>query len=227
MKYLDKFLKILKTDRNTFFTYVLTLLTFYICIDRVVEMLFMCISGISVSYWGPIKYTFALACPVFAFLFSYSSKFASDKKTKIAFFNVYAIALYILGISMLTQWINKASWLLLFTSPNYIEIVSNFRDLIRPAFTAISCYIPLVTFFTLFKFLYFKVDDVKDIKDSISDYSGINLSDKKEGWGPYTCEMTICKDADTGKTVKIPESRRFEATLVVGVSGSRKNINDI
>ena len=67
LKYLDKFLSKLKTDRNTFFTYVLTLCTIYIAIDRLVEMIFMFLTGISVSYWGPIAYTFALACPIFAF----------------------------------------------------------------------------------------------------------------------------------------------------------------
>ena len=79
LKYLDKLLKILKTDRNTFFTYILTLCTIYIVIDRVVELLFLIFTGIGVSYWGPITYTIALACPVFAFLFSGSSKYASSE----------------------------------------------------------------------------------------------------------------------------------------------------
>lgn len=73
-KYIDKFLKMLKTDRNTFFTYVLTLFSVYFCIDRVVEMILLCFTGISVDYWGPFMYTIAIACPVFAFLFSASSK---------------------------------------------------------------------------------------------------------------------------------------------------------
>ena len=67
LKYLDKFLKILKTDRNTFFTYILTLFTIYFAVDRIVEMLLITFTGISVDYWGPFMYTFALACPVFAF----------------------------------------------------------------------------------------------------------------------------------------------------------------
>ena len=79
MKYIDKFLKKLKTDRNTFATYVLTLISFYICIDRLLEILFIAFTGLSVSYWGPIKYTFALACPIFAFYFSFASKFVTDK----------------------------------------------------------------------------------------------------------------------------------------------------
>ena len=39
MKIIDKFLNFLKTDRNTFATYILTLITVYLAVDRVVEML--------------------------------------------------------------------------------------------------------------------------------------------------------------------------------------------
>ena len=38
LKYIDKFLKFLKTDRNTFVTYILTLISAYILIDRLVEL---------------------------------------------------------------------------------------------------------------------------------------------------------------------------------------------
>ena len=67
MKYIDKFLKKLNTDRNTFATYTLTLITVYLAIDRIVEILLMIFTGVSYSYWGPIKYTFALACPDYAY----------------------------------------------------------------------------------------------------------------------------------------------------------------
>ena len=221
-KYIDKFLKVIKTDRNTFFTYLLTLVSVYLCVDRIVEVLFMCFSGISVDYWGPFMYTFALACPVFAFLFSGGSKFATDDKKKFSLFTLYCIALYIIGISMLVQWLNKLCWILLFSVPNYDGIVNGFIDLIRPAFTALACYIPLITFYPFFRKMYTSFADTKDIRDSIADYNGIDLSDTKEGWGPYTCEMFICKDGETGKIVKIPECRRFESTLIVGTSGSGK-----
>lgn len=222
LKYLDKFLKVLKTDRNTFFCYVLTLFSFYFCIDRVVEMLFMCFSGMSVSYWGPFMYTFALACPVFAFLFSGNSKFATDDTKKVSLFVLYYIALYILGLSMIVQWINKILWVLIFFLPNYTVIVTEFSDLLKPAFTALACYLPVVTFYPFFRHIYTNLLDTKNIVDSIADYNGINLNDTKEGTGPYTCEMFICKDGETGKTIKTPESRRFESTLIVGVSGAGK-----
>ena len=222
MKYIDKFLNKLKTDRNTFITYVLTLISAYICIDRIVEILFIMFSGLSVSYWGPIRYTLALACPVFAFYFSFASKFVKDKYTKLSFLYTYTIVLYIVGISMLIQWINHFSWLLLFSVPNYSYIITNFMDLIKPAFSAVAWYIPVCTFFPLFKWLITVVDDTLYIKESIWDYGGIDLSDKSIGMGPFTSEMYLCRDNETGKTINIPEARRFEATLVVGVSGSGK-----
>lgn len=222
MKYIDMFLKKLKTDRNTFATYVLTLISVYITIDRISEILFIMFSGISVSYWGPIKYTLAMACVVFAFYFSPSSKFVEDKNTKLQFFYTYTIILYIVVISMVIQWINQLGWLMLFSVPNYSYIITSFMDLIKPAFSSFAWYIPICTFFPLFKWLYTTVDDTLFIKESIWDYAGIDLSDKSVGMGPYTCEMFLCKDRETGKAVKTPETRRFEATLIVGVSGSGK-----
>lgn len=212
----------LKTDRNTFATYILTLISIYIVIDRVVEILFIGFSGISVSYWGPIQYTLALACPIFAFYFSYASKFVTNSNIKLSFLYLYTIVLYLVITSMVVQWVNRIGWLLLFSVPNYSYVISNFMDLIKPAFSAFAWYVPICTFYPLFKFFYFKVNDVKDIKDSIFDYQGIDLSNKKEGTGPYTCEIILCKDNKDSKVIKIPETRRYESMLVVGNSGSGK-----
>lgn len=222
LKILDKFLKFLKTDINTFFTYVLTLVTAYLVVDRVVEMLLMIFTGMGHSYWGPIQYTLALACPVFAFLFSGSSKFADCDEIKLTFFDVYLISLYILIISMVTQWVNQAGWMLLISVPNYAELVTNFSNLIRPAFSALAVYFPLTTFYPLVKWLIGTVHDTKNIVDSIYDYGGIDLSNKSAGTGQYTCEVEICKDSESGKIIKISEDKRFYQMLVVGVSGSGK-----
>lgn len=222
MKLIDKFLKKLKTDRNTFATYVLTLISIYICIDRLVEVILIGATGISVDYWGPIKYTLALACPIFAFYFSFASKYVTEDWVKLHFFYIYSIALYIMLISMVIQWVNQIGWLILFAVPNYSYIITTFMDLIKPAFSAFAWYLPVCTFFPIYKWLYWKVHDTKDVRDSVFDYGGIDLSDKKEGLGPYTCEILICKDSETGKIIKTPEVRRFEATFVCGVSGSGK-----
>ncbi len=222
LKKIDKFLKWLGTDRNTFVTYILTLATLYIMVDRVVELLMLFFTGIGVSYWGPITYTFALACPVFAFLFSGSSSFAKSYKLKVTYLYVYCIALYVIGISMAVQWINGLLWLLFLSVPNYTTIVTEFSNLIRPAFQSIAIYLPLVTFYPLFKWLFTTINESKDIRDGINDYGGIDLSDKKAGMGPYTCENILCRDKVKGHIAKIPEARRFNPALIVGISGTGK-----
>ena len=222
MKFIDKFLKVLNTDRNTFATYVLTLISVYLAVDRVVEMLLMIFTGVSYSYWGPIQYTLALACPIFAFLFSGQSKFATSKMKKVTLFYVYVIGLYIIAISMFTQWLNMGAWLLLLSVPNYVEIITDFSDLVTPAMVSISLYLPLATIFPFFKWLYFGVNDSTDQIRSIWDYGGISLANKKEGKGPYTCEVYLCYDYEYSHTVTIPESSRYQSLFVCGGSGSGK-----
>jgi len=222
LKYIDKLLKILKTDRNTFFTYIFTLLTAYVAVDRVVEILFMIFTGVSVSYWGPITYTLALACPVCAFLFSGCSKYADSGKIKLAIIYAYAIALYIIGISMVAQWLNAGLWLFLYSLPNYVELVTKFTSVIKPAFQAISLYIPLITFYSVFWWCYCGVADTRLIQESIWDYKGIDLSKKTAKSGAYSFENVISSDKYTGKAVKIYDNRRVEPMLISGSSGMGK-----
>ena len=222
LKYIDNFLKFLKTDRNTFATYILTLISAYILIDRLVELMFMIFTGVAYSYWGPIEYTLAFATLIFAFYFSFSSKFAKADIDKLRFFNTYVISLYILFVSFVVQGLNSLAWTFILSSPNYVEIVSEFSNLFRPAFTAISLYIPIVTFYKVFKWLTFTINDTKDIKDSIFDYGGISLAGKSKDTGKYSCEIMLCVDTESGEDVVIPETKRLESFLVVGVSGSGK-----
>lgn len=222
MKFIDKFLKKLNTDRNTFATYVLTLISTYLAVDRIVEMLLMIFTGVSYSYWGPFKYTLALACPVFAYLFSGPSKFSTSKARKVKLFYVYIIGLYIIAISMFTQWLNMGAWLLILSVPNYTELITDFSNLITPAMVSISLYLPLVTVMPLFKWLFFTVNDNNYHVRSIWDYSGINLAPPSEDSGPYSCEIYVCYDHETSKTVIFPEVSRYQSLFVCGGSGSGK-----
>ena len=222
MKYIDKFLKKLKTDRNTFATWILTLITLYITADRIVEVILIAATGMYVDYWGPIKYTLAIACPVFAFFFSFASKFMTEKDRKITFVHIYVIDVYIIIISMFIQWLCHLGWLALISVPNFSFIIVTFYDLIKPAMSAVAWYLPLITVFGTFRFLYMKIQDTKLIRDSIKDYGGIDLNPHKEGTGPYSCEIFLCRNNNTGKNIKIPEHIRYESTLVVGTSGSGK-----
>lgn len=222
LKLFDKLLKKLKTDRNTFFTYILTLITIYLVVDRFTDLLIMIFTGIASSYWNPIQYTLAFACPVFAFLFSCSSKFVKSQEMKLSFFYSYVIALYVLVISMFSQWINAAGWLGLLSLPNYPKLATEFSYLIKPAFCWIAFYLPLTTCYPIFNLLYKTVNDSNLLQEAIYEYGGIKLNGKNPKVGPNTCEIELCKDYRTGKTIKITEEKRFQSMLVVGVSGSGK-----
>ena len=222
MKLIDKFLKKLNINRNTFATYILTLVTVYLAVDRLVEMLFMIFTGVSYSYWGPIQYTLALACPIFAFLFSGKSEFATSNMKKVVIFYVYAVGLYIIAVSMFTQWLNMGAWLLLLSVPDYVELITNFSDIVKPAFISISLYLPLVTIFPVFKWLYMGINDNLDQIRSIWDYPGIDLSDPKKDRGIYTCEVFLCTDHDYGTVITIPEVSRYSSLFVCGGSGTGK-----
>ena len=226
MKLLDKFLKVLKTDRNTFFTYILTLLTAYILIDRIVELIFLCSTGMSVNYWGPIKYTFALACPIFAYAFSIPSKFAKSDKVKLSFFYAFWVAFYIIGISMAIQWLNRLAWIGVMSVPNANTFLSTFARATKRALSLTPIYILLMTFYKLFFWLYKIINDPifpNNFQDSILDYGGIDITNSPEGTGPYSFEVTLCTDRSTGKPVKLLEKRRFETTLIIGPSGTGKS----
>lgn len=224
-KQIDKLLKILKTDRNTFFTYVLTLLSFYFCIDRVVELIIMWFTGMPVSYWGPIKYTLVMMCPWFAFFISFASKYGyNNTKAKISFLYTYTTALYILAISFIVQGLNRLAWFFLLSAPNYQEIFLEFSDLIRPAFTSVAIYIPVVTFYPIIRWLYTKINDPiypNTFVDSLGDYYGLDLNPSRMVTGPYSYELSLCQDRGSGKGIKVLEDRRFQGTFILGPTGAR------
>ena len=222
MKLIDKFLKKINASRNTFATFVLTLISLYIVVDRVVEMLFMIFTGVAMSYWGPIKYTLALACPVFAYLFSVPSEFSSSKSMKVTLFFTYIVTLYIIAISMFTQWLNMSAWIFIISLPGYTELVTDFSELIKPAFVALSIFLPLTTFYGIIKWIKLGVADSIDQTRSIWDYKGISLENKKSSHGPFSFDMYISNDYESGKKMICPEKSRYQSLLACGGSGTGK-----
>lgn len=222
IKIFDAFLKKLNVSRNTFLTYIFTLLTIYVGVDRIVEMLIMVFTGVGVNYWNPILYTFALACPVLAYSFAGSSSYADTRASKVTMFYIFAIGFYVIALSLFTQYLNAGAWLLFMSSKNFIPIVSKFPELIRPAFRAITIYFPLITVYPFVKSIILNVDDTQSAVRSLWDFYGINLSDKKAKHGPYACDLFLFKDFDSGKKMKLSEERRFQSMLVCGGSGTGK-----
>ena len=222
MKIIDAFLKKLNVNRNTFLTYIFTLLTIYVAVDRIVEMLIMIFTGIATSYWNPIVYTLALACPVLAYSFAGSSSYADTRASKVTMFYIFAIGFYVIAISMFTQYLNAGAWLLFMSSKNFIPIITDFSELVKPAFRAISLYLPLTTVYPFIKSILLGINDSQNMSRSLWDFTGINLSDKKAKHGPYACDVFLFKDFDSGKKMNFSEDRRFQSLLVCGGSGTGK-----
>ena len=169
MKVIDKFLKKLHTTRNNFATYVLTLISLYLVVDRMTEILLIIFTGVSYSYWGPIQYCLALACPMLAYAFSVPSEYSTSKAQKVKIFYVYIILLAVIVASMFTQWLNMGVWLFLVSVPGYEDLVTNFSELFRPALTSISFLIPITIAYKIFNFLYMGVNDSTQQTRSIWD----------------------------------------------------------
>ena len=222
MKYLDKFLKLLKTNRNTFFAFLLILTSIYILVDRLTEYCLIAFTGVAYEYWGPIAYTLALACITFAYNLAIPSKFIKSGKDKIQWFYTYYVVLYVLVIIMISEWINHICWIGLLSLPGYDTIATEFAFLIRPALSSIAIALPLSTWPLVFKKIHSQINETSLMLKSIKDYGGINLEDKSIGWGPYTNELVVGVDKDSGAKVKLPEIRRYESTMVVGISGAGK-----
>lgn len=222
MKIIDAFLKKLNVSRNNFLTFIFTLLTIYVAVDRIVEMMIMIFTGIGVNYWNPIIYTLALACPVLAYSFAGSSSYADTRASKVTLFYIFAIGFYIISLSLFTQYLNAGAWLLFMSSKNFIPIVTNFSELIRPAFRAITLYLPITTVYPFVKSILLKIDDSQSAVRSLWDFYGINLADKKAKHGPYACDIFLFKDFDSNKKMKLSEDRRFQSMLVCGGSGTGK-----
>ena len=223
MKLIDSLLKRLNVSRNTFFTFILTLISFYICIDRVVEMLLLIFTGVSSAYWGPIKYSFALVCPALAFAFAPKSSFCDNKQKKTTISYIYFAALYIIAMSMVIQWTNQGLWLLFLSVPNYSNIITQFPSMVRHAFSAIAIYLPLTTVYPFVRNrILMGINDSTELTKSIWDYQGIDLSDGSIKHNSYMCDVSFTYDFYTGQKVVFGESCRYRSLLVCGGTGTGK-----
>ena len=137
-------------------------------------------------------------------------------------FYIFAIGFYVIAISMFTQYLNAGAWLLFMSSKNFIPIITDFSELVKPAFRAISLYLPLTTVYPFIKSILLGINDSQNMSRSLWDFTGINLSDKKAKHGPYACDVFLFKDFDSGKKMNFSEDRRFQSLLVCGGSGTGK-----
>lgn len=223
----SKLLKLLKTDANTLVSYILTLLSIYFCVDRLVEIVLLVSKGLGIAYWNPFMYTFAMACPVFGFLFICESSFnkyreSKGQTSKLHFLYFFTVVFTIILTSMVMQYINLIGWLIVTAFKNFPYVAKVFPELFKPAFSALVVVIPLFLVYPMIDWFINTINDSPDSLRSIRDFTGLSLSSKSEATGPYTCEVMMFRSTDKKKNVMIPEKKRFEGALFVGATGTGK-----
>jgi hypothetical protein len=126
---------------------------------------------------------------------------------------------------MTVQWINELLWAVIMRFNNFDYIVKNMPEVISPALASISIIIPAFTIRTLVGYYLNYIYDDNDYIESFEDYSGFKLESAKskiKSPAAFNCDAVICLDELSGQPAKIPENKRFEATLVQGATGTGK-----
>jgi len=218
----DKFLKKYKLDKAVFVSYIFFLLSLFFVIERTYEILYTLFTGVGAWYWPPILYAFAFACIGISFAYGCSSSFVKTPSDKIKFTIWGALGLYILSFSMIVQWGNKFLWMILLKIPNFKYVIEHMPETILPAIKY-GCYgIPIFTLPWIINWYINRIKDDSKYTDSIEEFEGVVPPDPYLATGPFTCEVALCVDAKSNKTVMTPEKRRYESTLIQGATGTGK-----
>ena len=219
---MNKLYKKLKTDANTFWGFILTLICIYLAIDRTIEILLMIFTGVGYSYWGMLTYAVVFLLPFLTFKIMLESKFMTHDNLKVSMFVFYGSLFSVYLTAFGAQLINQGAWLLFLSVPGYETIVHDDLKLIKAAFTALSLLVPLSAIDKIyFWFRWFVVED-DEFYDGLVKQDGFKLGPSKKKTGPYSFEAVIARDKIEGNFAIMSEEGRFQHTLVVGPTGSGK-----
>lgn len=226
MNPIDAILKPFKIDLNSFFSYVCAILTICFAFDRILELFCVLFTGQFVNYWSPYLYAFAILIIGVGYCILVGSPYCKTIIQPVYFYIWYSIAFRIICSCMVAQWVNEICWGFLMSFSNFKYIAINLPEIVVPAVSSLTLiYIP----FAIKKAIYYYIDDVVDAStdwvESFEDFKGFKLvSAKASKKTPdvYMCNAHICIDDKTAKPAVIPESKRFEAVLVEGATGTGK-----
>lgn len=223
---IDSLLKPFKIDVSSFFSYILAIITACLALDRLLELFSVLFTGQFVNYWSPFGYTLALFILTSGYAVLCASPFCKTILLPIKYYVYYSIAFRIIVSAMVAQWVNELSWYFLMNFSNFKYIATNMPELIAPAISSLTWLFPI---FMIKASIYYYLNGVMDADqdwiDSFEDYKGFKLIPAKSTVKTpdvFLCNAPICLDDKTGKMAFIPESKRFEATLVEGATGTGK-----
>ncbi len=172
----------------------------------------------SITY-NPYLFTLYILVPTFAFLTVTTSSLIKIPKSKARYMTFSYVILAFIIFGMLTQYANELIWRLIMSLKPEIDVVPS--EILNSAIRALTFYIPLVvTFYLSALFSAFLAE--RDAGIFIPTLAFSLYRHNVETVGPLTCEVTVCIDAKSNKPVVTPESKRMEATLIQGATGTGK-----
>lgn len=218
--------KKLKINTNTFFSYFLGILSVILAVDRLFESFFVMLTGQMAMYWSPLIYVLAYFIIVYGYSVTCGSPMCITLKHPMRFFVFYSLCFYGVAFGMVVQWVNEAVWLILMQFKNFTYIAKYMPEIIVPAVAAISIAPPFSTIRWIINYYVGNIiDGDPDWIEAFEDFRGTKLTSSKNSYKipeAFICNSIICIDDKTGKPAIIPESKRFEATLVEGATGTGK-----
>lgn len=212
----------IKTNPNkiaTFFFYGITAVLVFFAVSRMLS--FLVGDARIENNITPYVYSLFLVVPPLAFSFFVNSGIPKSDKTKIKWYIITCILFGIILGSMTCTWINQAFWWLIQKFPNYDKVKLYFPELFAPAIKTTCFAVPFVAIFSIIDYFLLILRD-EDLPKSIAGFVGLSLTSSSKDNGMFSCETIICNEKESSIPVIVPETKRYEGTLVQGATGTGK-----
>jgi hypothetical protein len=173
--------------------------------------------------WGynPYLYSFYILVTVYAYATSLSTKFIKKPDDKITQMRIAYALLAVILFGMFANMSNELISMFVLDAADPKKLSKIPPDILESAIRLTTFYLPvifLVGLTSLIRTMTTNTIGVKGIQDlKISFYKSPG-----ELTGPLTCEVMLCMDVDKNAPVMVPESKRFEAMLIQGATGTGK-----
>lgn len=216
---LTKLLAKLNIEKYDLLPLALYVLSTIFALVQIREIIYIYVHHIGSINYNAYLITLYLFVPSAAFATILSSSFVKGVQAKYTFFRFSVICLIIIMFGSIMQYVNMLLWELVAAARPKIDDVP--IEMLNNAIRASTFYLPIIAAFYFMK-LYRNLLNERDTGTFLPALD-FGLHGKEVApMGPLTCEVTICHDKKTNKPIVTPETKRLEATLIQGATGTGK-----
>ena len=215
-KSLTFIVKKLKTDKNTFVGFILTLICIYFTLSYFIDWILAISFGITMNLNSKLFSALLIALPIITFKIIIESKFATHSTIKVSYFVFFYSISAFFSIMAIIKALSFVTWIAIFSVPSYQRIIIEDEDLIRRAIFTINIIVPLIYTFQFYIWIRYFILENMELKMSIMESTGWKLDEKSTKTGPYSLEQYFGKDNFYGNKAILSELGRYFHLLVIG-----------